>query len=345
MRINVCCLFGAIVAFICLALPWSGQVWHPYQGYIDEYGLSDEIEMRSGHEPYERTTFALVALLIGASVSLFTPLGGLILLLAVADYYAEIGGHVGTYQTPGPQHIHFFLDVGFFIAVWATVLICLSAVVPFGVGYSGAYSPFSRWKLSARERLLVWTSSVKALSPTGREDSGFPVKLEDSDVGRPWIPNKMALLSLISASVLLVLALSTRGRHFGTDYDIAGIIWALSGLTIFAAALYSIRDDAYSASDDGWTAFVAIWAGMIGLVTTVMLVSWSNLQHEFAKAMLFTMFTSALWVLGLVFVLWGRLKGNLGALSKWMTFSVGIPFLIFAVYFVINLLYFSGFAT
>lgn len=344
MRINVFCLFGAIVALICLALPWAGQDWHPRDD-IEEYYLSDEIEMRSGHEQYERMTLALVVFIIGAGISLFTPLGGLLLLVAVADYFVEVGGQVGTYQTTGYGHIHFFLDIGFFVAVWATALVCLSAVLPFGVGYSGVYSPFSRRKLTYRERLLVWTPTAKALTARDDEVANSTVKEEGLTDKHVLITNRKALIALISASLLLLLAMSTRARRFGTDYDIAGIVWALSGLTIVVITLYSIRDDDYNVIDSGWTMFVMVWSGMIAIGTTMLFVSWQNLEYHFSAALFFTMFTSALWVLGFVFMLWGRLKGNLGALAKWLSFSVGIPFLVFAVYYFINLLFFGGFAS
>jgi hypothetical protein len=158
MRINICSLFGAVLALMCLALPWSTQVWEP-PGYTVHYYLSDEVEMRVGHEPYERTIFAMTTLIVGATVSLFTPLGGLILLLAVVDYFVEIGGQVGVFPTTGPQDIHFYLDLGFYMAIWATLLTCLSAIIPFGLGYSGLYSPLSGRKLSSKQRLLVWGSA------------------------------------------------------------------------------------------------------------------------------------------------------------------------------------------
>jgi hypothetical protein len=140
---------------MCLALPWSTQVWVP-PDYTEHYYISDRVEMRVGHEPYERAIIALTTLVVGATVSLFTPLGGLILLLAVMDYFAEIGSSVGVFPTTGLQDIHFYLDMGFYLALWAALLTCLSAITPFGLGYSGLYFPLSDRKLSLRQRLLVW---------------------------------------------------------------------------------------------------------------------------------------------------------------------------------------------
>jgi hypothetical protein len=143
---------------MCLALPWSTAVWEP-PGYTEHYYLPDEVEMHVGPESDERMIFAMVVLIVGAIISLFTPLGGLIQLLAVVDYFIEVQSQLGTIPMSGPQDVHFYLDMGFYMAIWATLLTCLSAIIPFGLGYSGVYSPFSGRKLPFKQRLLVWGSA------------------------------------------------------------------------------------------------------------------------------------------------------------------------------------------
>jgi len=153
MRVNVCCLIGAVVALLCLALPWSTSAWEP-GSYKEHFYLSDKVYTAVGGEP--RLIITMIVLIVGGVASLFTPLGGFVQFLAVANYLRELGPRIGTVPMTGPQVVHFYFDIGFYLAIWSTLLTLLSATVPFGFGYSGLYSPFSKRTLSWKHRLLVF---------------------------------------------------------------------------------------------------------------------------------------------------------------------------------------------
>ncbi len=175
------------------------------------------------------------------------------------------------------------------------------------------------------------------------ENVNSTIQEENLSKKRALIPNGKALLALIPASALLALAIAANERH-GNDYDMAVPVWGLSGFTIAALAFYMVRDDTSRTEGSTWSTFVLIWSGLVAVICIAMIAAWANLEYHFSKALFFTMMTSALWVFGFVFILWKRLQGNTGMLGKWLSISLGIPFLAYAVFWAFELLYDYGIA-
>jgi hypothetical protein len=166
------------------------------------------------------------------------------------------------------------------------------------------------------------------------------------DPGRKSSPSRSLRLkvlpALIPASALIALAVSSHDQTSGTDYTIGGIVWGLSGIVLIALTILSIRY-ALAAGDD-LSIFVFGWAGTVALATIGMLACWPYLEHDLSEAIFLTMLTSGLLVFGLVFVLWYRLPGNVGALAKGFGLCVGVPFLVYALFRTLEFIW-GGYAT
>jgi hypothetical protein len=174
VRINIMCLLGVLLGFLCLALPaltetmaynhlgHSGTMeYHLYMSSSRFVGVWTDPPLI----PSLDYAFVVVVFFVGVALAAITPLGGVSMAIGIFGYYLLLNSRFDTMRSTfaGPGRIVTSIDWGaaFYIGTLATVVTLLSFVFPAGPGYSVMYSPWPLRRGHLKERLLVWGKGKK----------------------------------------------------------------------------------------------------------------------------------------------------------------------------------------
>ena len=144
-RVNMLALSGAIIAFICIALPWTTISTVP-----------PTTEMTLADRPlffYLEGSLSSVSaylFIVGAALSVVTTLGAFVQLGGLFWFWWDFSGSMGinAYRMPGAVTEEAF-GIGFYLSVLAILLVAVAIILPLGIGYH-------RRMKSRLSRLLVW---------------------------------------------------------------------------------------------------------------------------------------------------------------------------------------------
>jgi len=139
VRLNVLALCGALLAFVCIALPWSTEsTTDPAPDMVlEERPLFSYLWGDLAHP-------SSYVFIIGSAIAVATTLGVLVQMFGFVWFWAAFAGTMGTY--PGMEEA---FGAGFYLSVLPMLATASSMVLPIGLGYY-------RRKKSAGSRLFVW---------------------------------------------------------------------------------------------------------------------------------------------------------------------------------------------
>jgi len=139
IRLNALALCGALIAFVCIALPWStmSTVFPAREMTVEQRPL---FEYLSG----TLASPSAYVFIIGSAAAVITTLGVIVQLFGFVWFWAAFAGSMGTY--PGIQES---FGTGFYLSVLAMLMVAISIILPLGLGYY-------RRKKTALSRILVW---------------------------------------------------------------------------------------------------------------------------------------------------------------------------------------------
>lgn len=143
IRLNALALFGAMMAFVCIALPWSTVSTVPpaTEVTVDQRPLFDYL---SG----ALATPSAYVFIIGSAAALITTLGVLAQIFGFMWFWLVFADTMGTYPGMGGTLEESF-GTGFYLSVLAMLVIAVSIILPLGLGYY-------RRKKTALSRLMIW---------------------------------------------------------------------------------------------------------------------------------------------------------------------------------------------
>ncbi|MBN1677997.1 MAG: hypothetical protein JW880_05605 [Candidatus Thermoplasmatota archaeon] len=143
IRLNLLALGGALIAFVCIALPWStlSVVSPTPQEVVEQRPLFDYL---SG----SLATPSSYVFIIGSAIALITTLGVIVQMVGLVWFWAVFANSMGTYPGRGGTLEEAF-GTGFYISVVAMLMVAVSIIMPLGPGYY-------RRRKTARSRVFVW---------------------------------------------------------------------------------------------------------------------------------------------------------------------------------------------
>lgn len=143
IRLNGLALCGALVAFVCIALPWSALST-----------TSPATEMVLEQRPLfhylwgDLATPSAYVFIIGSAIAVATTLGVIIQMVGFVWFWAVFAGSMGTYPGAGSTVEESF-GAGFYLSVLAMLMIAFAIILPLGLGYY-------RRRRTAWGKLFVW---------------------------------------------------------------------------------------------------------------------------------------------------------------------------------------------
>lgn len=143
IRLNVLALCGALLAFVCIALPWATlSVASPApQVVVEQRPLFDYL---SGN----LATHSSYIFIIGSAITFITTLGVIVQMVGFVWFWVAFANSMGTYPGRGGTLEEAF-GIGFYLSVLAMLMVAVSIILPLGLGYY-------RRKKNARGRIFVW---------------------------------------------------------------------------------------------------------------------------------------------------------------------------------------------
>lgn len=144
IRLNALALLGALMALVCIAMPWSTLS----TGSSSPEMVSEQrplLEYLSG----SLSTPSSYVFIIGSAVALFCTLGVIVQMFGFVWFWAVFSGSMGTYPSTVGGTMEESFGTGFYLSVLAMLVIALSIILPIGLGYY-------RRRKSVGSRLLVW---------------------------------------------------------------------------------------------------------------------------------------------------------------------------------------------
>lgn len=147
IRLNVLALCGALIAFVCIALPWTtlsmtspGPETTIAQRPLFEYMFGDDLSLSS------------YLFLIGSAAAVVTTLGVILQMVGFVWFWAALAGGMGSYPGRGGVLEESF-GSGFYLSVIAMLVVAASMILPLGLGYY-------RRRKSVPSRLFVWGTAA-----------------------------------------------------------------------------------------------------------------------------------------------------------------------------------------
>jgi hypothetical protein len=143
IRLNALALCGALIAFVCVALPWSTlSTSSPAPEMIVEQ--RPLLEYLSG----SLATPSSYVFIIGSAIAVVTTLGVIMQMIGFVWFWLAFAGSMGTYPGMGGALEESF-GTGFYLSVLAMLMAATSIILPLGLGYY-------RRKKTVGGRLFVW---------------------------------------------------------------------------------------------------------------------------------------------------------------------------------------------
>ncbi|MDH4123742.1 MAG: hypothetical protein OEV21_06650, partial [Thermoplasmata archaeon] len=162
-RINLLCIGGAFLGFIVIFSPWVIQTMgrHSWNIFSTSYSLFNlypypnwPITILQFLSDISFLAPSILILLFGLVISFISPLGGLIQIAGLIIFTNTIYPAIGNYFPYYFMTIEF--GIGFYLAIYAMILVTVSFFLPIGIGYQKRIKYFG-------DRLLVWNPLPKVL--------------------------------------------------------------------------------------------------------------------------------------------------------------------------------------
>lgn len=143
IRLNALALVGALVAFTCIALPWStlSAITPTTENVVEQRPL---LEYLSGN----LASPSSYVFIIGSAMAVITTLGAIVQMLGFVWFWLMFSGSMGSFPGRGGTMEEAF-GIGFYLSVLAMLMVAVSIILPAGLGY------FRRRK-NVWSRLTVW---------------------------------------------------------------------------------------------------------------------------------------------------------------------------------------------
>lgn len=143
IRLNALALSGALIAIVCIALPWSTLTTSPPAPdmTIEQrpllYYLSGNLATPSAY-----------IFIAGSAIAVATTLGVIVQMFGLVWFWLAFAGSMGTYPGMGGMLEESF-GIGFYLSILAMLTVATSIILPLGLGYH-------RRRKTACGRLFVW---------------------------------------------------------------------------------------------------------------------------------------------------------------------------------------------
>jgi len=149
LQINVLCVMAAVIVIMSIVLPWAN-------GYAPAY---ENTPLQSSKNLYplnpvppigdQLLVLPMTAVILGAIVSLFSPLGGFLVVAGGTVEFFRLLPSVNWFW-------HFSVGPGFYLGMSAAILILVSLAIPITLERSKHVLALSFRKQPLRKRLLTW---------------------------------------------------------------------------------------------------------------------------------------------------------------------------------------------
>ncbi len=145
-RVNLLAFAGAVIAFACIALPWTTVTTVPpaTEATFAEHTLLSFLDG-------ERSSAGAYVFIIGATASVVTTFGAFAQLGGLIWLWWDLRDSMGinSYRFPWGQATDEVFGLGFYVGIIAIVVVAVSILLPLGIGYRNR-------KKSKLSRVLIW---------------------------------------------------------------------------------------------------------------------------------------------------------------------------------------------
>jgi ribose/xylose/arabinose/galactoside ABC-type transport system permease subunit len=127
LRINMLCLFGAMLAVVSLFLPWA-MIQNQLADETNIGAFDFDEPLAGGSEFPDSFRYSITLFMIGTALSFLTPLGGIPLMIGAV-------GFISTSLTSNITNHDLIPWLGAVIALLSAGVVLLSFIEPTGMGF------------------------------------------------------------------------------------------------------------------------------------------------------------------------------------------------------------------